>query len=261
MKIVRFASPLFTVVLCLQASDADAQALQAMSANVTVDVPGHSVVNDQGVQPTDPSELLYRNGPNNPITNSSGTQLTWGDFNQVAGTVKISPRPGGGTDVDVDVTGLVPGEVYSIWAGWWDTPNGFPTGTRIAFGAVTDADNAADTDNFMTADASGKISLDLIQPKGPMTLHGSAPSYAAWTPAFDSNGIGQEHTGYAVGIAYHFNNAPGPPFFPGPGPPETWALHGIAGFEPIESPEPSTVLLLALGIGGVAGSRRQVCRS
>ena len=253
MKITRTSAGLVAALLCGPFSSALAQ--PSLTAAITTDVPGHSIVNAQGMFPTDPNALIFRNGTNPlvPITRSDGTQLTWGQFNHVSGQVRIAPRLGGGTDVDVEVSGLFPGEDYSIWAGWWEEP-GFPFGPRIAFGAVSEAGTGAD--NVMTADANGQISLNLGQLEGPMSVHGSAPSYAALSPAFDSNGDPRPHTGYGVGIAYHFNNAPGPPFFPGPGPANSWALQGLAQFAPI--PEPSAVVLLVMGIGVALLARRRL---
>jgi hypothetical protein len=235
-----------------QPQSADAQ--QATTI-ITMDPTLHTVVDAAGMPPTVPNAPLFRAGTNPlvPLTRSNGDPITLADFTNVTGQIDIAARTGGGTDVSVDVQGLFPGELYSVWAGYWADP-GFPFGPRIAFGAVSQMGDGSD--NFMVADANGTISLNLAQREGPMTVHGSAPSYSALSPALNSNGDPVPHTGSTVGIAYHFNNPPSPPFL-NPGPPSTWALQGVGAFAAV--PEPSSIALatvMVVGCGVVVLRRR-----
>jgi hypothetical protein len=212
----------------------------------------NTVVNAQGMPPSDPNAPLFRAGtsPLTPLTRGNGTPITLDDFNNATGQVRIAARPGGGTDVNVEVQGLFPGELYSVWAGYFQNP-GFLKGTRVGFGAVSALGDGSD--NFMVADANGRISLNLVQRQGPMTVHGNAPAYAPNSPLLDSNGIPQPHTGYNIAIAYHFNTPSTPPFLD-PGPANKWALQAHAAFAPI--PEPSALALGLLAISAVAVLRR-----
>lgn len=213
----------------------------------------NTVVDAQGMPPTDPNAPLFRAGtsPLVPLTRSNGAPITLDDFNNATGQVHIAARPGGGTDVNVVVQGLFPGELYSVWAGYFQEP-GYLKGTRVGFGAVSAAGNG--TDNFMMADLNGTISLNLAQLQGPMTVHGHAPSYAPISPILDASGVLQPHTGYNVAIAYHFNNPSSPPFL-APGPATKWALQAHAAFAPI--PEPSSIILGVVAIAGFAALRRR----
>jgi hypothetical protein len=200
------------------------------------------VVDAQGMTTTDPNAPLYRRGTNPlvPLTRNDGHHITLDEFDTATGQVRIAARPGGGTDVNVDVHGLLPGELYTVWAGYFQEP-GFPTGTRVGFGAVSSLGDGSD--NFMVADANGAISLDLTLLEGPLTVHGSAPSYAPISPILDSTGVLQPHIGVEIAIAYHFNDPSSPPFL-GPGPVEKWASQAHASFAAV--PEPSSIGLAIL---------------
>jgi hypothetical protein len=205
------------------------------------------VVDAQGMTTTDPNAPLFRRGtsPLVPLTRANGDPITLGDWDNVTGQVHIAARPGGGTDVSYDVQGLFPGELYSAWVGYFQDP-GFPSGVRVGFGAVSEAGDG--TDNFLVADANGEISLDLVLQEGPMTVQGNAPSYAPISPIL-SGGVLQPHTGPGFALAYHFNNAPDPPFL-NPGPIETWAVQAMGAFAAV--PEPSSVALAILTVAGCA---------
>ena len=95
----------------------------------------NTVVNAQGLPPTDLNAPLFRAGtsPLTPLTRTNGAPITLDDFNNATGQVQIAARPGGGTGVNVEVQGLFPGELYSVWAGYFQNP-GFLKGTRVGFG-------------------------------------------------------------------------------------------------------------------------------
>ena len=214
------------------------------------------IVDAEGMTTTDPTAPLFRRGtsPLVPLTRSNGDPITLDDFDNATGQVHIAARPGGGTDVNVDVQGLFPGELYTVWAGYFQDP-GFPSGALVGFGAVSEAGDGSD--NFMVADANGAISLDLVLQEGPMTIQGEAPSYAPISPIL-SGGVLQPHTGVNIAVAYHFNNPPAPPFL-NPGPIETWASQALGGFPAV--PEPSSIVLSGLAVlGGAFFVRRSRAR-
>ena len=246
MKIARPLSALIAAALCGQFQSAGAQ--QATVAPTPILA---HVVDAQGMTPTNSNELLYRRGTNPlvPVTRSDGHHITLDEWDNATGQVHIAARPGGGTDVNIDVQGLFPGELYTVWAGYFQEP-GFPAGTRVGFGAVSTLGDG--TDNLMVADANGAISLDLVLQEGPMTVQGNAPSYAPISPIL-SDGVLKPHTGVEIALAYHFNNAPAAPFL-GPGPIETWASQAHGSFAAI--PEPSSIALGLLATACFAVFRR-----
>jgi hypothetical protein len=105
----------------------------------------------------------------------------------------------------------------------------------------------------MVADANGRISLDLVQRQGPMTVQGSASAYAAQSPFIDAGGNQVPFTNYLVAVAYHFNNPPSAPFL-NPGPIGTWAVQSVGVFSAI--PEPTAITLSLLGATCFAVLRR-----
>lgn len=210
-----------------------------------VDKDGNAL--DSG-NPSDLEKELYRKGPGTPMTRSDGSAITLADYVQATGQIEITAKAGGGTDVAVEVQGLLPNELYSVWAGYWQDP-GFPSGERIAFGAVG-------TGNDQISDENGAISLMLIQPEGPMTVEGEAPFYAPISPTIGKDMTSQIHEGYTVGVAYHFNDPLMPPYTGGPGDPSTWALHVIADFPAVPEPSSMSLMTLALGCMLLRGRRR-----
>jgi hypothetical protein len=177
-------------------------------------------------------------------------------FDDVGGEITIKARPQGGTDVTIIATNLLPNELYTVWAGYWQDP-GHPTGNRIGFGAASEGNLGFD--NSAMSDAAGNATFHVVQEAGPMTIQGVAPSYAPISPIETEPGNFQPHAGYAIGVAYHFGDFPVPAAGEGwtnPGPGSTWALHGVAEFPAV--PEPSTAVLsmVAALVCGLVRPRR-----
>jgi hypothetical protein len=250
MKIVRPLNALIVAALCSQLQSAGAQ----QSTSPILPVFNH-IVDAQGKPPTGLGTPLFRAGTNPlmPLTRRNGDPITAGEFIAATGQVHIAARPGGGTDVNLDVQGLFPGETYSIWAGYFQDP-GFLVGMRVGFGGATAIGDGSDV--AAVADANGAISLDLVLREGPMTVHGNAPSYAPMSPILDSSGVLRSHTGFNVAIAYHFNNPPNSPFL-GPPPADKFALQAVGKFAAITVPEPSSIALGLLASSCFAVFRRR----
>jgi hypothetical protein len=238
---MNIARPLFALIAF--AIGIEVQSASAQQATAPA-VPffGH-VVNAAGMPATEPSTPLFRAGTNPlvPLTRSNGAPITLDDFNNATGQIQIAAKPGGGTDVTVEVQGLFPGELYTVWAATHQAP-GFPQGPRVSFGAVSELGDGSDIS--MVADANGTISLDLVQRQGPMTVQGSASAYAAQSPFTDAGGNKVPFANYVVAVAYHFNNPPSAPFL-NPGPTGTWVAQSVGVFAAI--PEPAAITLSLLG--------------
>jgi hypothetical protein len=247
MNIARPLIALIAFAISLHVQSASAQQATAPA----VPFFGH-VVNSAGMPATDPTTPLFRAGtsPLVPLTRSNGAPITLDDFNNATGQIHIAAKPGGGTDVSVEVQGLFPGELYTIWAATHQNP-GFPQGSRVSFGAVSELGDGSDIS--MVADANGKISLDLVQLQGPMTVQGSASAYAPQSPFIDAGGNKVPFANYVVAVAYHFNNPPAAPFL-NPGPIGTWVAQSVGVFAAI--PEPSSISFGLVAAAGFALWRR-----
>lgn len=188
---------------------------------------------------------VYRPGtdPLVQITDVNGDPLTWGQVNTANGTMTITELAGGGTSLTADMEGLIPGELYSFWAGYFDP---FPM-NRSTFGAITE--NGLGTDHYARADAEGKLSMTVVQQAGPGTVEGAFLPYAPdWA------------TGYDVGLALHFGDDPrfndDPMVFLSPGPESVWALATVTHF-PTTVPEPSSIALIAIAGCALIGRVRR----
>lgn len=130
------------------------------------------VVNEDCVSATDldPSTLLEfiehsaalnrRCVPNHKLTDTTGKQLTAGEWFQATGEVEVTCVEEG-TRYDFSFEGLVPNGVYTIWH--------FPS---AAGGAL--ASHPGDINNVFTAAASGTTTFSVVGTAGPMTFMGSA---------------------------------------------------------------------------------------
>jgi PEP-CTERM motif-containing protein len=205
------------------------------------------VVNASGNTPGDPSDLLFEGhtpdhepvlAPPYNIAPSQRQHLTLNDFDNVSGTGHIE-RVAGGTRLSLDVSGLIPNGVYSVWSDFYKAPGLTPDfANSIAFGAFGAIDGSQNT---FIASVNGTAHFEGIQPPGPMSLAGNAPLYALDPPVSD----------YIVFLAYHIN---GQTYGGEPAPAgleQTFVVHAMADFVST-IPEPGTLLLLALGLAAVA---------
>jgi hypothetical protein len=102
-----------------------------------------------------------------PVLAPDGHQLTLGEFTKVKGLGTVNCR-GNGTELVINLTGLVPGGTYTLWNVVFADP-GFD-GTmdnRVGLGAFGSTDGS---DNFLTASSSGRGTLTVTVPPGPMSL-------------------------------------------------------------------------------------------
>lgn len=234
-----------------------ATSVSAQQATLPMHVPFTTIADAEGNDPVDLNAPLFRRGPGNPLTDKDGNSVTLGQLREMVGEITIAARPGGGTDVSITATNLLPNELYTVWAGYWQDP-GHPLGNRIGFGAASVGNLGQD--NWAYSDDSGSVTFNVVQEEGPMTIQGSAPAYAPISPIETSPGVFEEHAGYSIGIAYHLEDFDPEPadgwIVPGAG--NTWVLQGVAEFPAV--PEPSSAVLAmtaALAFGLVRTRRRE----
>lgn len=241
--------------ICVSAIVTTAQTSNAQQATLPMHVPFTTITDAEGNNPTDPNAPLHRRGPGNPLTDKDGNSVSLGQLEQMAGEITISARPEGGTDISITASNLLPNELYSVWAGYWQDP-GHPTGTRVGFGAVTEGNTGLD--NAAYSDENGDITFSVVQEEGPMTIQGAAPFYAPISPIETTPGVFAHHAGYAIGVAYHlgdFDPEPADGWLL-PGAPATWVLHGVAEFPAVPAiPEPNGIVLLSIAAAALFSMR------
>jgi hypothetical protein len=209
------------------------------------------VVDANGNTPNNPGDLLFEGhtpahepvlAPPYNVAPAQRQHLTLNDFDNIAGTGHIE-RVTGGTRLTLDVTGLIPNGLYSVWSDFYVAP-GLTSdfANSIALGAFGATDGSQNT---FTASATGTAHFEGIQLTGPMSMFGAAPSYVLDPPVSE----------YYAFLAYHIN---GQTYGPEPAPAgleQTFVVHGMAGFARA-IPEPSTLALLVLWLVAVAIPRR-----
>lgn len=139
-----------------------------------------------------------------PVVAPDGHQMTFGEWITAAGGVTLTCLPGGGTQFDVNLTGLIPNGVYTIWH--------FTSG---AGGALASHPN--DINNIFVANASGAVNASVVSSEGAMTFFGRSASCQLPVPL-----RGEVDDGVTMVLLYHTDNKS---WGPVPGPESTTVAH------------------------------------
>jgi hypothetical protein len=249
---VLFAALLVAALIAFGRLQERVSAEEAFTAIVTTLL---EVVDANGNTPSDPSGRLFEGhtpahepvlAPPYDIDPSLRHHLTLDDFDKVGGTGHIE-RVSGGTRLTLDITGLIPNGVYTVWSDFYVPPGLTPDFINsIALGAFGAPDGS---ENSFVASADGAAHFEGIQPAGLMSIFGDAPHYVLDPPVSE----------YYAFLAYHIN---GQTYGGEPSPvglEHTWVVHGMAGFFST-IPEPNTIVLLALALATVATTNRTSIR-
>ena len=206
-------------------------------------VPGLEVTEEQRAS----NPLVFEGHTDNhlPILLPDGvTQATFEDLANVTGTMEILELGEQGTQVSIDVQGLIPNGVYSAYISLFEQPGFTPDFAHwiggTAIGYSTDdppADPFSYDDNVFVADESGAASLELVQPPVSLSMIDTGiiadfkvPAYVLDPP------IGE----FDVILNYHIDgNGTGPR----PGMPEgldtfdeTWVGYSVAYIDVVPEP-------------------------
>lgn len=104
-----------------------------------------------------------------PLLAPDGHHLTWGEFNQVDGQalVKCTER---GTHVVIQLSGLVPHGVYTIWVLTFEAPGfTFDFAHWIGGGSLGTPDG---TQNVVVASPNGRAAISVFHPGGALSEFG-----------------------------------------------------------------------------------------
>ncbi|MCA1829208.1 MAG: hypothetical protein ABR567_09405 [Myxococcales bacterium] len=142
-----------------------------------------------GQIPTDPAALVYEARLGNPVLARDGHQLTLAEFNAPRGraSVKCVER---GTHAVLELTGLIPFGVYTVWNVVFRAPGFDPSfANLIALGAIGESDGSQ---NSFVADSTGAGSVSAITPGGPLSAFGSIAG-CALAGEFEFHLVGAYH--------------------------------------------------------------------
>jgi hypothetical protein len=137
-------------------------------------IPASFYVDDEGNTPneeTDDEAPLFKLTEDDavPLTRSpSGEQITWGTFRQATGTLDVACTEAG-TELELHMTDLIPGGVYTGWIVFFDPP-GFAEGglnTLTGVGPVGPQDGR---DSVFVADENGVGELLAVTPAGDVSV-------------------------------------------------------------------------------------------
>ena len=228
---------LFLVGLMLTAVGSQQQTAVAQDATAAIETLMIHVVDVNGMTPTDPNTLIWRNyDPREMITAPDGRQLTLSEFRATNGEVRLESKTDG-TEVSMQLTGLIPNGTYTAWGFYFGDPaynSEMPNfGMRAGGGSIG---NNLGTQNLITVDGDGNGTFLLTHPAGPVSL-GSPPLEA---PLYALDGT---YANFVVVGAYHYDNLTYGPT-PGPG--------HAAQFAAVFVPEPSSIALAFFAATGFA---------
>ena len=147
-------------------------------------VEGPSAVNDQIIavpffvetaeneMPSSPEQVLYTKNQHQPVLAPDGKQVSWGEFTSVKGQASASCTDQG-TRVTLNLTGLIPNGVYTIWNASFESPGFDPSDAMLGIDGLGAAGKGDGSDNIIKASAAGTGSITLVSPGGDLSLFGS----------------------------------------------------------------------------------------
>ena len=138
---------------------------------------------------------LYEERTHAQIFGPDGHPVTWGEWNRVTGSAKINCT-GQGTRLNVNIEGLIPNGVYSLWVMPFQPP-GFDTAYTNVSGFGSAGENNG-SENVFTASSSGSARFHVTHPAGALSSFGSVSGCMA----------SDEYEVHFVGI-YHIDGKPG----------------------------------------------------
>lgn len=159
------------VIIAFSSCSNDKVAAPRTTSNQIITVP-FFVENANKQMATSEDELLYEVRNHEPVIAPDGTHLTWGDFSRVTGDVVVDCVPGG-VSVTLNLKGLIPNGIYTIWNVTFEAPGMDPTQELLGLDGIGAAGNGDGTDNYFTALADGSASIATVTPGGQLSMKGA----------------------------------------------------------------------------------------
>ena len=126
-------------------------------------------INENGQIPTAADELIYEIRKQEPVLAPDGHHLTWGEFSTVKGKAEVKCK-GNGVEATLELSGLIPNGVYTIWNVVFDAPGVDPTDPMLGLEGMGAAGIGDGSDNAFTASNQGTASITIFSPGGPLSV-------------------------------------------------------------------------------------------
>jgi hypothetical protein len=129
------------------------------------------IEDENGDVPADMDTRVFETRKHNPVVDTEGKQLSLGEFSTVKGTATIVGKAGG-TQVTLNLTGLIPNGLYTVWNVTFASP-GFDPSVEgmniIGLGVIGKIDGS---ENHFRASATGTGQIAAFTPSGPLSMQG-----------------------------------------------------------------------------------------
>jgi len=183
------AFALFTLASCSEDDEFNGPAAQN---NTPVTVP-FFVLNEAGQMPSAPDQLIYEIRTNAPITTPDGQHMTWGEFSTVQGVADVQCKENG-IQVLLELTGLIPNGVYTLWDAVFDAGGLDPTSSTIGVDGLGAAGTGDGSDNAFIASATGMANISLTSTAGALSMRSNTDLGACpLTDNFEWHIVGAYH--------------------------------------------------------------------
>ena len=134
------------------------------------------VEDESGQLPTNEDAKLFEIRKKNPVVDRGGKQLTFGEFSTVRGTLTVEGRENG-TRVSLDLTGLIPNALYTVWNVTFNEP-GFDTSIEEnnirSLGVIGKKDGS---ESYFRASPMGTGKISAFTPAGPLSMFGEIAAH------------------------------------------------------------------------------------
>ncbi len=124
----------------------------------------------EGNAPTDPEAPVFESRKGNPVLTPGGDPVTLEAFDAVKGKMKMTCTEQG-TEIKLDLEGLIPFGTYSVWVLVFEEPGFDPTFAHQIGESVAGAHDG--TEGYFIASSDGKVSYSVTVPEGDLSFLGS----------------------------------------------------------------------------------------
>lgn len=130
------------------------------------------VENESGQTPVEENDMLFEIRKKNPVVDRNGKQLTFGEFSTVRGKISIEGQEGG-TRVSLELTGLIPNGLYTIWNVTFHEPGFDPTKEENNIRGVGVIGKSDGSESYFRASSAGTGSISAFTPAGALSMFGN----------------------------------------------------------------------------------------
>lgn len=149
------------------------------------------ITNGYGSTPTQPSSYVYESRRETPVKSPDGVHLTWADFSTVQGTAQVECGANG-TFIEVELTGLIPNGVYTLWNVTFNAPGMDPSKEMLNINGMGVVGPADGSENGFVASAQGTARISTTTAGGTLSMVGDM-GHCALTDEAEWHLVGSYH--------------------------------------------------------------------